>query len=898
MCNLFVKSSANAKGKLSFDELRLVDIEKVEFTGSDNKTVRRDTQGINLEQLNYLLINETAKDDTSALTEAAMTEVKQAYIDSTNEEVKAYEQEANNTFAAAHTELLTNMSKIQTIVTAEAAVTSDIELLKAMNAADKAVLINSYNELAATLEKEEELFNAIKDGNFAMLEQQLSTLVDMLSASDKNTAQILNSWQQLKASVLNNADKLSEKAILADFEQSAAKADAFAKVKVVTTEKLNDNYTEQLDALTEELEQTVSSDEYSRLRSILNSMHDTKTSAAWATIRAKLNELNTLLNTNFDNILASISEAAAEPDYQLLLSLLTQLRAVVDSNSVNALLLELQHAAEDSNDAQLNDLLKPLFTGVTTEKPVNLTAITNKDVLDKIDAAFTVTQNNITSNTTVAAVTNAITALAGAISTDYTNDLTDAFKVVKAELDTILVETNVLKLLAKLSSNTDAQATAIIGQISNLIDQQVILVAALESFKDFKNWSKNANATLIKEAILTVWPELLKTRLSEMLDKIELLFEEALDTTNAKSFEDCASELDTLFKGFNKNDALLQLVNKEDVLQLFTQTAIALSAAEYKTSRTDLVKAISSAMPLPALLTDTTITDNAIISKLINEVMTAGSVARKQQALTDLYNELNTTITADTQLLAVISSMLWPNTTSFIANKSILEKDEFYSKLLNYLEAAQNAVLVGSSFSNIDDSAYMTLISKTADEFKKALIAKFDKTASVLPDAFIEKLNELVDVKIELDKFNADFTAFKANVNEDLLKVSAEDIQNAIDESAHEDLKVILNELQLEVAELEERGITDKKYVDTFSALLLEKQLLNELRKIDVDREFYYNVPVEASLAIDFNESNDSLNKSAVNYDINNICNNFVISKLDIDYLTRGLKIARSSLLN
>ena len=36
----------------------------------------------------------------------------------------------------------------------------------------------------------------------------------------------------------------------------------------------------------------------------------------------------------------------------------------------------------------------------------------------------------------------------------------------------------------------------------------------------------------------------------------------------------------------------------------------------------------------------------------------------------------------------------------------------------------------------------------------------------------------------------------------------------------------------------------------------------------------------------------------ATNYDVNNINNNFVISKLDIDYLDKGIQIARSSRLN
>lgn len=85
------------------------------------------------------------------------------------------------------------------------------------------------------------------------------------------------------------------------------------------------------------------------------------------------------------------------------------------------------------------------------------------------------------------------------------------------------------------------------------------------------------------------------------------------------------------------------------------------------------------------------------------------------------------------------------------------------------------------------------------------------------------------------------------------------------------------------------------------SILWLETQLLNEIRELDRNNEFYYNVPIETSVAIDFHESDSKLNtlmNPAVNYDINNINNNFVISKLDINYLTSGLQIARSSKLS
>ena len=96
-------------------------------------------------------------------------------------------------------------------------------------------------------------------------------------------------------------------------------------------------------------------------------------------------------------------------------------------------------------------------------------------------------------------------------------------------------------------------------------------------------------------------------------------------------------------------------------------------------------------------------------------------------------------------------------------------------------------------------------------------------------------------------------------------------------------------------------GDTDTTDITADTDETLETQLLNDIRSIDKDRDFYWNVPVEANVAIDFNEGVDALNtlmNPAINYDINNVNNNFVISKLDINYLTNGIQIARSSRLS
>jgi hypothetical protein len=118
--------------------------------------------------------------------------------------------------------------------------------------------------------------------------------------------------------------------------------------------------------------------------------------------------------------------------------------------------------------------------------------------------------------------------------------------------------------------------------------------------------------------------------------------------------------------------------------------------------------------------------------------------------------------------------------------------------------------------------------------------------------------------------------------------------------SVQSELDSILTTLYTGVSSLAENRISAEAK-EACAIKVLEEDLLNDIRAIDRYNDFYYNVPVEANVAIDFDESEEKLNtlmNPAVNYDINNINNPFVISKLDINYLTKGLQIARSSKLN
>lgn len=143
-----------------------------------------------------------------------------------------------------------------------------------------------------------------------------------------------------------------------------------------------------------------------------------------------------------------------------------------------------------------------------------------------------------------------------------------------------------------------------------------------------------------------------------------------------------------------------------------------------------------------------------------------------------------------------------------------------------------------------------------------------------------------------------DLNDTEISLKDDIYWLTTDDQVIILDNS---DISDILESLLMKVHELGKFNTITPEAKTTYSIWCLEEQLLAELRKLDKNREFYYNVPIESHVAINFNEHDKKLNtlmNPAVNYDINNINNNFVISKLDIDYITSGFRVARSSRLN
>lgn len=79
-----------------------------------------------------------------------------------------------------------------------------------------------------------------------------------------------------------------------------------------------------------------------------------------------------------------------------------------------------------------------------------------------------------------------------------------------------------------------------------------------------------------------------------------------------------------------------------------------------------------------------------------------------------------------------------------------------------------------------------------------------------------------------------------------------------------------------------------------------DAQLLEDINAIDTEHNFYYNVPVENSVALNLQADTDDTTKNTMMsprllYDTNNVNNKFVISEINADELSKGIMIVRSS---
>jgi hypothetical protein len=331
-------------------------------------------------------------------------------------------------------------------------------------------------------------------------------------------------------------------------------------------------------------------------------------------------------------------------------------------------------------------------------------------------------------------------------------------------------------------------------------------------------------------------------------------------------------------------------------------------------------------LPEAAVLTDalgaisgsSSDTRNALIRTKIAAYNNANTASKKQTATKELKAALNANISALTPVANAMVNILCPSVLLLedklpeAFDSDTVPADEFYKlwadKLVNV-----RSYLVEKAGNNEDD--FYAAISLSCSGVTKVftLLESFIGALTSVPNLteWLGSATSTVnDIKVLLPTATKqkvetlqvcvnNINAVKSLLALDLKTV---DIQNIIVVyGVGEEIAEVLRELKYDLVALDASDTVAAGSRDVYNLLVVERQLLADLRALDQDNIFYYTSPGDLSLAIEFNKSNSAKNtllNPATNYDVNNVNNSFVISKLDIDYLDRGIQIARSSRLN
>jgi hypothetical protein len=649
------------------------------------------------------------------------------------------------------------------------------------------------------------------------------------------------------------------------------------------------------------------------LTAILTKLRATELSDTQTELKALVNRLNDILEQDtISDVISEMADAAALADYARLYSLATTLSTLIESKGLSAIAAELAQLVtefDDSDSVLLNSLVQEL-NGLVNDTGG---AVDNTGLSDKLNTLVSNVQGKINNGATEADEV-IITAI---------NTLKDTYiNTFKSELQTIVGQSgenasgllgcvaslnneessvkalmNTLKELEDSSDDTKkGQVSLIVADIQDVIDQRSDYLNALDEATS-DSWAPEVSK-FVQAAIVALWPANIASRLTDMLTAIDEAFTKAINGKLDGSDGFKAENINTVFNSENGNTgAILTIVNDTAVKELYASIKTLLSANEQNNTSKELIATIGGIVQDSSVLVNVKAdSQNTVLKAIIQDWQASDNLVEKQRLQSSLKDALSGAIAVAEQLFAIITDLLWPNIKKL--ETELGAEDNFYKKLFERIAEIKVAVLDKKDIKNVTiiiDTAYNELLKKSFTDFKTSLLI-FEPQDSLLPN---ELINEVASIKATLLDITSD-TVELAEIDLATLAddYSEEQLANLI---KREDIEEALKALRNELIVLENTSIVESCYEDVFNTLRLEDQLFAEIRALDVNREFYYSVPVEDRLAIEFNESDKKLNtlmNPLRNYDINNVNNRFVISKLDIDYLNNGIQVARSSRLN
>lgn len=902
-CSFFIKTLNNSQGTVFFDDLRLVDCANITYQVGNSDSVYEKTFGLNLEQIGFLPI---ANDSSEILlTESTIDKLQKQLVDDTEKTLVRLSAETNQDISDKAKELTSPIADLRIL-------NKDMNDIFLDGTKYKNVIAVS-NDLQEIIKVETDLLDALsKNSN---LEDQLSAIIEQISSNEETKNKLLADIEVLKADATKAIESLTDKDIVANYTEYELSSDTLPSTwkNIITAAKeLNTvDYLTKRKEVISKLEQTITDNDSEKLKELLESLKAPNRDINQINLTYLVNKLKSRLEiTDLVSLINIAKDAALVPNNKGVISSLNELKATLASYDKTVILADIEAAMSSSEDTILKDLLTELSTIINNPTE----SFTN--VLQTIDDVISYVTNLHSSETVD---TKIITYLDTIITNLTTLFDSEAFDIMERIYELIQYEEgSVEQELIQTAEDVNACDTMLIKQLINewnmLKTDYSTIKSILYSAETEIPVSNDKAQSFIDIAIASSWRAPLKAKINEFFGQLALnefvlnpspncskdnlsaiYYEklsygfECLETVLAiDKFSELFNDIEDLWLNEEKTDAFISDITT--ILNIFIDSSKINDAVQSLVAHSDNPKIKSVIKVLYAIAGSIDLTTyNFTVNQLV----------QNPQLFIKLKKELETSKTLNTQLLDIVRTTAYPNLASLknkyqIYNKDAIKEEDKY--VVSLIVAADEAIFGGNGgvFSGMFRqylSVLERLIKEDFSNFEFFLNLVDESLISYLPDIekdIIRELPTLIELKIQLDSLGA---------------ITIEnDIVNIPDDISHEKLLVILNELQTSISNLTkyEVSISDEDMV-TYSIVSLEKQLLEELAKNDYNNDFYYTVSIEPHMAIYFIESDKAKNtllNPSINYDINNVNNSFVISKLDINHLTDGIQLARSSRLN
>jgi hypothetical protein len=917
---IFIKTSNESQGSLLFDELQLVNYRQIK---DDSSRLIGYTQGLNLSQLDYQYTS-----DIKVETEESKKIYQASCIDNSINSLDKLYAEDGLKLHDCYNNLIEAKSKVQFLVETEEAIAADLQKLEDYDSEALSNLLEIHSQVSNSLEQKENLLDALENNkDMESLQQELSALFNDLSSIEKHQQQLLQDFADFNEKVTTDLQNISKESITETFDKAISDAyynqsgqseeennlflsNLYGDVKSCVYHLIEDNYNAELVTLLTELEQITSSEELAGLSSILNDLKAKNTLTSRSQLTHLLNHLNKLLRpeVGIDTYIKTLVDAvenATDVDNQeaKIKDALKSLRTFLNYDELNFIIDEIERVLSESDNGQLIEFISKL------ESVKSSTA----DLLTKLDGII----NSYTSNSDE--FKSSIDDLIAEITSHYDSKVNTILESIKGLK---FGESIADKLLPKLEKSTNLQIQIITNKLTQVLTKVEDNRDKLLNFYNITDVLVKNQSELpefLTEGIINVWPKYLKQIIDYKINLIKESLNDWIYSSGTK--ESLLSQISKSSEDYYIN-AVVEDISTTSRLLIDKINSLD-DTLQQNTARVSIINSISQHFPTSTLMNDAMnafkpddnaeLSDvekrNLIIINILEELTIEGkTLFEKQQLLVELGNELQEAKKLDTNLLTIINKILYPNIVKFVNSPE--SKDTFYSKLAEEVGELMEEVseeklelLTTSLCVDFDKQCYESIKNANTVADLSVNLKGYTEGASLLSDNYLAYFNKFRDSNESLENIS--------NVQEHLEEIKSKqlavedtcsEIRKIIQDSSHSELLIeILESLLQDLDDLSKKEQVSTEAEDIYRVLKLENLLLADIMAIDNNRDFYYNAPIEASLAIDFNENTSNFNtlmNPMAYYDINNINNNFVISKLDINYLADGIQIARSSRLS